>query len=65
VGQHSENPFERLSVVVIAVAENPVEREATAPISSNAAILKKKRVFEDGFVMLQSSSSYLNSLIVH
>jgi hypothetical protein len=65
VGQHSENPFERLSIVVIVVAENPVEREATTPISSDATILKKKRVFKDGFVLLPPSSSYLNSFVVH
>jgi len=65
VGQHSENPFERLSIIVIAVAENPVEREATAPIFSDATILKKKRVFKDGFVLLPTSSLYLNSFIVH
>jgi hypothetical protein len=39
VGQHSENPIERLSV-----AENPVECETMAPISSDAATTNQKSV---------------------
>jgi hypothetical protein len=65
VSQHSENPFEHLSIAVIAVAENPVEREATAPISSDTAIRKKKKVFKDGSVLLPPSSSYLYFFVVH
>jgi hypothetical protein len=65
VGQHSENSFEHLSVAMIAIAENAIEREATTPISSDTTIRKKKKVFKDGSVLLPPSSSYLYFFVVH